>query len=234
MTTVYRASDQAIQSITALNATPPSYLYPAADVLQFLNSSCGDPNKVDPAATSDSASSLLIWLISQALFELNNGDIAGYTLFRNLLALPLFLPSTKPSFQVEPEKTDNYIVKQVYRVVLSLFSIYVFCILSGISLVWCGWVMLYCWVTGPIVANLSQFAEVDFAAKGGIECLRVDGALTGKYSGLGNASTEDIQERLTGKLVFLGAVQGTLREEAVVLQQRRDSMETLVAGKEYT
>lgn len=231
MTTVYRASDQTIQSVTPLNFTIPSYLYSATDVLQFLNSSGNDPNRTNTAATSDSSSSVLLWLIYQALEDLSNGDVAGYTVFRNLLALPLFLPSTKPSIPLD--KTDTHMVKQVYRVTLSPYSIYCFCILSSFSLIWCGCVMWYCWVKGPVTCNLSQYAEVDFAAKRGMDCLSDDPMGTGLYSGLGNANSEEIEARLKGKIAFLGAVHGTLREETVVLQQRRSGMETLVAGREY-
>ena len=142
MRTVYRASDLTIQSVMPLNVTPPSY-YPAAKIVEFVNASCNDPNRSNPAATSDSASSFLLWIIIGVMYNLIDQNVAGYTVIRNLLALPLFVPSTKPDFNVTPEKADHYVVKQVYRVTLWPYSIYGFCVLSIFSLAWCGCIMLY-------------------------------------------------------------------------------------------
>ena len=114
----------------------------------------------------------LLYVLSGAI-EINSfqGRVSGieYQYFRNTLALPLIFCNIN-FFADQPYVPDTlivngYLAKDVCRLVISNYSLYIFTILAIVAIIWCAGVIVYCWVFGALAPNLSLFPEIDFASK---------------------------------------------------------------------
>ena len=134
-----------------------------------------------------------------------------YELFRNILALPLYYINIG---RMEPE-SDNFdgifripkdsdlrmkgfFAGEVYRVVISGYSLYTFMALSILTLLWCAGSLLYCWIYAPLVPNISAFLEINF-------CTKLDVEMQGVLSGLGNAQSRDVEKKVRKTRVLVGS-----------------------------
>src|SRR5271170_2606476 len=92
MMTIYSTVDQTIQSVTPHNVmTPSAYSYPANNIFALLNLSSKDPNSGDSASTSNPSSSIVSWLMDQALGQLPTTphmiqQVKGYQFLSNLVS----------------------------------------------------------------------------------------------------------------------------------------------------
>jgi hypothetical protein len=154
-------------------------------------------------------------------------------LFRNLIALPLYTfnlgtitPNVTNWEYPENFHTTGYFTKRIYRLVISGYSLYIFSILAGLTLVWCGLVLWYCWRQRGLPPNLSTFPEVDFGTKcvNGFDCC---------FSRLGNAGTRDIKSRISGKNIFVGAAKDNDDIVPQIIFSSDGHVDALVARREY-
>ncbi len=107
---------------------------------------------------------------------------------------------------------------------------YIFTILAIVAIIWCAGVIVYCWVFGALAPNLSLFPEIDFASKSGAAGNGMDTMLRG----LGNANSKNVENRIKGTTVYIGAARtDTENEDMVLLSTKGLKVETLQARRKY-
>ena len=194
MTTAYSLFNSSIVYIDPTTSLQP-VMIPSSAIFSVLENMW-----IVPDLTSLQAQMLL--MLAQLL---RSGDLEGRgawtdsDLLRSFLAFMLnFLSDPVP----DTVQLRGYFAKQTYRIILSSYCRYLFVLLSVVTLIWCGVLLIYCWMAGP-GPNLSLFPEFDFAAKvisdslGGFRCL---------LSGQGNTTSAGIKRSINGQSMFIGSV----------------------------
>src|SRR5438046_7538647 len=114
-------------------------------------------------------------------------------------------------------RMKGFFAGEVYRVVISGYSLYKFMALSILTLLWCAGALLYCWMYASPAPNISAFPEINFGAK-------LDVEMRDLLSGLGNAQSGDVEKKVKETRVWVGEkeiVQTEVGvEDAVVLTSR--------------
>ena len=162
---------------------------------------------------------------------------------RNILTIPLLVINAEQlpisgNFDIPGDlAVYGYAAKSHYRLVISNYSLYTFTVLALMAIIWSGCVLAYCWGFGGVVANMSQFAEIDFASK----C--VEGVSAGKdlgmsamLYGLGNTATAEVKEGIREKTIFLGALRSDVMFPSVegrVVLSTTDEVDELTERRKY-
>ena len=220
-------ADEAIHFVQPHQDSIQPITYDAERLLQWYNTAFRNDNSV--------AYHTLDWLILSPMGRMEPEVYSGYGPLRNLLAVPSYIFSEVLSSDRSTE-TTGYFANPIYRVTLSKYSIYTFCSLSIVMLGWCGFVLIFCWLKGKRVPNISQFAEIDFGAKCDYRIIEgmEETSLRTLWKGIRNAKTSDVQKKIQEKLIFVGAVPDGDNENAVILTTDGHQLQPLVEGMNYS
>jgi len=235
----YNLDNSTIQ-FAEYTAPPTPYFYSPADILTVLEVGFGNVEN----SSSYLPSVYMVGFVA-SLVQTNSliGVESGYeaSIFRNILTIPLvyvnLLQFGNASDLPMDSLVSGYAAKSHYRVIISNYSLYTFTVLAIMAMCWSGCVLAYCWGLGNVEANMSHFAEMDFASK----C--VQGVLARKdlgigeiFYGLGNTATTEVKERIKGKLLFLGAMKSDAlfpSTEGTVVLSTAGEVEELIERKKY-
>ena len=219
-------------SIQSLSHVP--FNYSAKDVIEVLRSAFDNPRVTAVATFIDS-------VVQE--YSLQGNDSGGdSSLIRNFFALPLFASNIEQlslgTIQYPEEmQVTGYLAKEIYRVVISEVSLYAFTCLSALALVWCGSVLVYCWGFGSLPPNMSQYPEINFASRCSSCFDEDDTGMGGMLKGLGNATSADIEKRIKGKTVYVGATTppGAMRSDVagMIVLATTGKLQDLRARKKY-
>jgi hypothetical protein len=169
-----------------------------------------------------------------------NSDIEPWYL-RNLIASPLFEYNQGTQWVGVYDGIPSMYVKghyatEIYRLVIPDYSLFLFTLLAVGVLVWCLSVFIFCWVFAKeLTPNGSEFAEWDFASK----CVVIDGCddtgMAELMSGLANASSQEVKERIKSKRIGVGAVGDTTMSgvESRIVMATNGALRPLKSNKVY-
>jgi hypothetical protein len=208
----YDLDNSSIEFVT-YTAPPSPYNYTSGDIFDVLHAGFGFYNQSNNSNLLISANILggfAYQIQENSLIGVVSGDELNVA--RNILTIPLIIVNEvefqDPNFVVPGDYAVNgYLAKSHYRVLISNYSLYTFSILAIIAMCWSGCVLVYCWRFGGVQANMSHFAEIDFAAKCSPgSSAHNDLGMGDMLHGLGNTESGEVKKRTKGKTVFLGAM----------------------------
>jgi hypothetical protein len=228
-------------SVEPNEGTYQPYFYPADQVLEVL----------DFVLFNTSRSSAAIF--KEMIKTWATVDRADEAVMRNLLAFPLFVFNRhldlRWGLNVREEELNviGYYAKDINRVVIPKYSLYLFVVLTFLVLLWCGVVCFYCISQAYPAPNQSAFPEIEFAAR----CLNGRGVemndrvstpgqnqLEGQeriefLTAMGNANSKQIARRIAEDSIFVGAVDGDTGDDPAIVICRKPGLKKLEEGKRY-
>ena len=224
-TTEYDLNDWSIQSVE-LTAPPTPYNYSAADlftVLEVAFNSRASENVTSTAGILSYISSLIAY--DSAMFQpwyqeledsgIGERGLGDLVFLQNIMALPLCCVNTyhihahdKYVPPIDGSNVTSYFAKDIYRVVISKYSLYTFSTLAVIALLWSGIALLFCWNFGGVSPNVSQYPEVDFASKCSACPSESQESGTGVLlKKLRNANSEFIEDQIKENVIFIKEIE---------------------------
>jgi hypothetical protein len=229
-------------SVEPDEGTYQPYFYPASQVLEVL----------DFVLFNTSGSSTPIF--REMIKTWATVDRADEGVVRNLLAFPIFVFNRhldiRWGLNVREEELNvvGYYAKDITRVVIPKYSLYLFVVLAFLVLLWCTVVCLYCISQGYPAPNQSAFPEIEFAARclngrevelnDGVSTLgqnQLEGQDEMKFlTAMGNANSKQTAKRVAEDSIFVGAVDGETDVDPAIVICRKPGLKRLEEGKRYT
>lgn len=237
----YHVQDALIEDV--IENQPLTYVYNTEDIFnvfdRILDTSLDNNSYTQNHTTTQLVSYLSGVLEQNSPLSSEDKDV----IFRNFLALPLYISNAR---QILPDNINidllpsnmsvmGYTASASYRIAFSRFAIATFTTIVGVTLVFCVTALFYCLLCKSLVPNISDFPEIDFAAKAlsGTNDVE-DGDMNLILERLGNARTTDIGERLKGKSMLVGAEDKRVVMRTVMKNSGRpETIQRLQKGPKY-
>jgi hypothetical protein len=205
ITTVYNSTNAFIVSVNPFKNTESiTFMYAADDIFYVLQSIFNNSEYPGDSSTELSPAADFIDTMSKILYGSLQGpnlELLEKSFFRNFLAFPLYYVNEARAWPRSLElptdmQVTGYRAKDQYQLIISMFSLCTFTVLTVLTLIWCAVVLLYCWFQRTNTPITSLYPEFDFAAN------VVDNSQNEWFRGMKNADSRDVEKQMSKIIKF--------------------------------
>lgn len=224
--TTYSPRNQSILSVVPYSKSQYSVVIPAAGVRSIFDYALNSPSTGSTARAIE----LIVGALQQSE-QINSAPSHRLGVLRRALGMTIAIWGMSPGATPGPVPITGNFASAGYRLVVYPPCRTLFVCLSSVTLVWCLFGLLYCWLFGSPSPNNSRFPELDFAARVTAD---TEGGGPVWLAGLGNATSLSVRKRIQGEVLYVGSLPSEkgLPVDRVVIGTK-PGLEKLTPGQPY-